>query len=109
MPFDPMTGEDLSPDTDWAAGIVPGTTQNLDPALSPGSGIASGTGTGQAGVSTMGESNGVGIGGLWEWLHQPFKTPLDTLDIVLLVGIVMLSFWLWGLVLYHVRIAAETI
>lgn len=107
--FDPTTGSELSPDTDWAAGIVPGTTQNLDPSLSPGSGIASGSGTGQAGVSTMGDTDREGINGIWDWLHEPFRTPLDTIDIVLLVGIVVLAIWLWGLVLYHVRIAAETI
>lgn len=101
-------GDELAPEMDWTAGLIPGTTQNLDPALAGGSGIASGSGTGQHGVSVMDDS-GNPVGRLWGWLHQPFQTPLNTIDIVLLIGIVIVAFWLWALVLYHVRIAAETI
>jgi hypothetical protein len=108
MPLDFGSGDELAPDMDWTAGIVPGTTQNLDPGLAGGPGIAQGTGTGQHGVAAM-NGNGGGLGGLWDWFHQPFQTPLNTADIILLVGIVVIALWLWGLVLYHVRIAAETI
>jgi hypothetical protein len=100
--------DQLAPDMDWTAGLLPGTTQNLDPGLSGGSGIATGTGTGQHGVTTM-DDGANPVARLWGWLHQPFATPLNTIDVFLLIGIVIIAFWLWALVLYHLRIAAETI
>ena len=43
------------------------------------------------------------------WFHTPFQTPLDPLDIALVVGIVMVAIIAWNFVLFHIRIAAETV
>lgn len=35
------------------------------------------------------------------WLQRPFTTPLDTVQIFLLTGILIISFALWGRILGH--------
>ena len=82
-----------------------------------GGGIALGTGTGSHGVALMNGQDSTG--GLWgggnplsaalAWLHAPFSTPLDPLSLFLIVGVIAVAIIAWNLILYHVRIAAETI
>lgn len=103
-----------TPPVDWFAGTIPGTTQNADPnaaGVAGSSGIAYGTGTGQLGQVLSG-SNAMdtdGASAVLQWLNTPFKTPLSTVSVVLLVGIVLVAIVGWNFVLYHIRIAAETI
>ena len=76
------------------------------------SGTALGTGTGSHGIvvpySGGGTMNGL-VGEINGWFHAPFTTPLDPVDVFLIVGIIIVSIIVWNLILYHVRIAAETI
>lgn len=101
------------PGMDWFAGTIPGTTNNVDPnaqGVAGSAGIAYGTGTGQNGQVLAGSNAmGAGVTGIFEWLNAPFSTPLDPVSVALLVGIVLISIIGWNFVLYHVRIAAETI
>lgn len=100
--------------TDYSGGIVPGTTGQLDPGTPGGAGdtgVSLGLGTGQHG--TQGVSGGL-FGGnpfitLWRWLNTPFTTPMSPSGVFLLVGVVLVGILLWNLILYHIRIAAETI
>lgn len=41
------------------------------------------------------------------WIDEPFTTPLDTVQIFLLVGIVLVAVLAWNMILFHIRIAAE--
>lgn len=98
-------------------GILPGTTGQVDPSsawpIAGDAGIAAGDGTGRFGITpvvggmtgTMGE----GVTDVWEWLNKPFTTPLAPYSIFLLVGVVLIASVVWNLILYHVRIAAESI
>jgi hypothetical protein len=96
--------------------VLPGTTENVDPTsafpVAGATGIAMGTATGQHGITPL-----VGQGGtvtnaidvVWKWLNTPFNQPMDPISIFLLVGSVIVAIMLWNLILYHIRIAAETI
>ena len=42
-------------------------------------------------------------------LTAPFKQRLDILHLFMLTGIVLVSVMVWMMILYHIRIAAETI
>ena len=98
-------------------GVIPGTTGQADPnsafPVAGWTGAAYGTGTGQHGVAP---STG-GIGGtvqqafqnLWQWLQTPFTQSMSPTDVFLLVGVVLVAIILWNLILYHIRIAAETL
>ena len=44
-----------------------------------------------------------------EWLDEPFTTPLDTLQLFLIVGVVAVSIVFWNLILFHIRIAAQEV
>jgi hypothetical protein len=106
----------LAPAVDWGAGVIPGTTQQADPnaaGVAGSAGQALGTGTGQHGVVPLTEAGGGmfsdGIAAVWTWINKPFTTPLDPMDVFLLVGIVLVAIISWNLILYHIRIAAETI
>lgn len=108
-------GNDLATDVDWSAGIIPGTTSQADPGASGvagSAGVAVGLGTGQQGISPV-TGTGGGMNGavqhVWQWLNTPFTTPLDAVQITLIVGVVLVAAVIWNLVLYHIRIAAETI
>ena len=114
MPVSIFTDDPASvvPDQNWFAGTIPGTTGNADPnaqGVAGSSGIAYGTGTGQNGQVLAGNNAMDGVTGIFDWLNAPFKTPLDPVSVVLLVGIVLVAIIGWNFVLYHVRIAAETI
>lgn len=98
------------------AGIIPGTTNNADPnsafPITGSFGIAEGQGTGQHGITpVLDMSGGVGgaITGVWDWLNRPFTQPMSPMALALAVGVVLVAILFWNFVLYHIRIAAETI
>jgi hypothetical protein len=99
---------------DGDLGILPGTTSQVDPSsawpIAGDTGVSIGTGTGQHGTSPGG---GISISGafetIWQWLNKPFTTNMSPVSIMLLVGVVLISILLWNLILYHIRIAAESI
>jgi len=98
------------------AGLLPGTTGAVDQRAVPSAGdfgAVSGTGTGQHGVVPMIGGMGGGMGAafshLWGWLNTPFRQPMAPTDLFLLVGVVLVAILAWNMLLYHVRIAAETI
>jgi hypothetical protein len=100
---------------DWSAGIIPGTTSNADPmatGVAGSAGLMVGTGTGRLGVVPL-ENTGGGmtssVQAVWQWLNKPFKSALDPVDLFLLVGVILIAVIAWNLILYHVRIAAESI
>jgi hypothetical protein len=94
------------------AGIMPGTTLAVDPQsahpTAGESGIATGTGSGQHGFS-IGAAMPETIGRVWDWFNRPFKTPMSPIDIGLLIGVIIIAILVWNLLLYHIRIAAESI
>jgi hypothetical protein len=98
-------------------GVLPGTTANLDPTsaypFAGSSGVALGTGTQQHGVAPLlGGTGGTvsdGINGVWEWLNQPFQAQMSIMTVFGYVGAVIVAIIAWNLLLYHIRIAAETI
>jgi hypothetical protein len=104
--------DSITPGMDWTAGIMPGTTQNMDPGISGGAGstgVLLGTGTGQSGVAPVG---GIGMHpfqAVMDWLNEPFKTPLSPYAIGMIVGVILVAIILWNFILYHIRIAAETL
>lgn len=109
-----LTSDDLLPEQDYSAGILPGTTSQADPSM-PGvagsAGISLGTGTGAhgtQGVDTGGNMDG-GIAAIMAWLNKPFTTPMSKSDVFLLVGTVLFAVLAWNFILYHIRIAAEAI
>jgi hypothetical protein len=74
------------------------------------SGIAEGTGTGPHGVVAGSSSNNpLGIGSVVQWLKEPFTTPLDPMSLFLIVGVILVSIIMWNFILFHIRLAAETI
>lgn len=89
-----------------------GTTGQLDPGTYGGagsSGIALGTGTGQQGNQTVDTSGTNPFVAVWQWLNTPFTTPMSPWSVALLVGVVLVAVIGWNLLLYHIRIAAETL
>lgn len=97
-------------------GIAPGTTQNLDPSsaypFAGSTGVAQGTGTQQHGIAPLLGSGGTvsdAIDSVWAWLNTPFQSKLSPVTVFAYVGAVLVAIILWNLILYHVRIAAETI
>lgn len=103
--------------SDALAGIMPGTTGQLDPSsthMPAGSaGLAVGTGTGRFGlvpiVSDIGGGVTDAINDFWNWLNEPFTQPLTPGSLTIIVGTIIVAVMFWNLVLYHVRIAAEAI
>jgi hypothetical protein len=98
------------------AGIVPGTTFQVDPSsafpVAGDTGELAGTGAGQYGVTPVLARGGTvshGVLGVWNWLNTPFKMPLSPITVALLVGVVMISIIAWNLILYHIRIAGEAL
>lgn len=90
-----------------------GTTNQLDWWAAGGagdSGYALGTGTGQQGHQQVDTSNvGNPFSAVFHWLNTPFTTPMSPWSVALLVGVVLVSVIAWNLLLYHIRIAAESI
>lgn len=78
-----------------------------------GDGTAAGTGTGRFGV-VAGQTGGtvssaLSFSDLWAWINKPFTTPLSTINIFLIVGVIIIAIILWNIILFHIRIAAEEI
>jgi hypothetical protein len=97
-------------------GVAPGTTGNLDPSsaypFAGSTGVAAGTGTSQHGIAPLlgaGGTVGAAINGVWQWLNTPFNSKLSPVTVFAYVGVIIVAIILWNLILYHVRIAAETI
>lgn len=99
-------------------GIAPGTTANLDPSsaypFAGSTGVAAGTGTSQHGIAPLLGGNGGGmisnaVNGVWDWLNEPFNAQMSIVTVFGFVGAIIVAIILWNLILYHVRIAAETI
>jgi hypothetical protein len=102
--------------SDSLAGILPGTTTNADPwaaGVAGSTGTALGTGTGAHGLvpvtGLLGGGVGTAINEVWQFLNAPFTTPLDPTSLFLIVGTILVAIIAWNLILYHIRIAAETI
>jgi|ERR1700722_6012253 len=97
-------------------GIASGTTIAVDPSsaypIAGSTGVAMGTGTQQHGVAPLlgnGGSMTGAVNSVWQWLNKPFTTPFSPVTTFAMVGAVIVAIILWNLILYHVRIAAETI
>ena len=97
-------------------GIASGTTNAVDPysafPIAGSTGVAEGTGTSQHGITPLlgqGGSMSGAINGVWTWLNKPFQTPFSPVTTFAAVGAVIVAILLWNMILYHVRIAAETI
>jgi hypothetical protein len=101
---------------DSLAGILPGTTNQVDPTsahLAAGSaGVAVGTGTGRFGLVPIASNISTGLAGLiddfWDWLKTPFG-PLSPLTLGEIVGFTILAWLIWISIFYHIRIAGESI
>jgi hypothetical protein len=96
--------------------LLPGTTLAVDPTsafpIAGSTGAASGVGAGQQGIVPLVPTGGSltdGINDVWDWLNTPFTEPMSPWDLLLMVGIVLFGIIFWNLILYHIRIAAETI
>jgi hypothetical protein len=100
---------------DPLAGLLPGTTGNADPdtaGVAGSAGVAQGQGTGRYGWGHL--TGGAGMVGnavedVWSWLNKPFQSPLSPVDVFLMVGAVLVAVLLWNLILFHIRMAAETV
>ena len=97
-------------------GVMSGTTIAVDQSsafpIAGSTGIAMGTGTSQHGITPLlgnGGSMSDAINGVWTWLNKPFQTPFSPVTTFAAVGAVIVAILLWNMILYHVRIAAETI
>ena len=102
----------MDPD-DALLGILPGTTGNVDPSsawpIAGDTGVASGEGSGRYGITPVFGSIGNAAGSIWSWLNEPFKSPMSAADIALVVGVVMIAILAWNLILYRIRLAAESL
>jgi hypothetical protein len=98
-------------------GVLPGTTNNLDPSsaypFAGSTGIAQGTGTSQHGIAPLLSGTGGtvtdAINSVWQWLNAPFNSQMSIVTVFGYVGAIIVAIIAWNLLLYHVRIAAETI
>ena len=106
----------MDPDLATELGIMPGSTIQVDTAsasMPAGSfGMASGTGAGQHGITPITGSGSAmfnGVNAVWDWLNTPFKQPMSPAGIGLMVGSVIVAILFWNLLLYHLRIAAESL
>jgi hypothetical protein len=98
-------------------GVLPGTTINADPysayPIAGSTGVAAGTGTSQHGIAPLLSGTGGtvsdAINSVWEWLNAPFNSQMSIVTVFGYVGAIIVAIIAWNLLLYHVRIAAETI
>lgn len=97
-------------------GVLPGTTQQVDPSsawpIAGSAGAALGTGTGQFGI--VPQAGGSLMGGsfwenFWNWLNAPLTQTISAYHIFLLIGAILIGWFLWGMIFYHIRIAAESV
>jgi hypothetical protein len=99
---------------DFSAGVLPGTTAQLDEGTAGGAGSAGlslGTGTGRYGTQSVEGNGSMGnpFVATWNWINEPFKSPMSPGSVFVLVGVVLVAILMWNLILYHIRIAAEAI
>ena len=75
------------------------------------SGLALGTGTGPHGVIAQSQGNTAvsAIDSVLNWLKAPLTEQWSPQEIFLIVGIIIASFIGWNMILYHIRLAAETL
>jgi hypothetical protein len=106
----------MNPQSDAAMGLLPGTTGAVDwssaAPVAGDYGLSQGTGTGQHGITPLMGNGGTmtdAVNGVWAWLNTPFQTPMSPYAIGLLVGVVIVAVIVWNLLIYHIRIAAETL
>jgi hypothetical protein len=106
----------MDPESAFALGVLPGTTINVDPAsafpVAGQAGVAAGTGTGAHGITPLTGGSGAmtdALDQVWDWLNEPFTRPMSPTGIFLTVGAVLIAILIWNLILYHIRIAAESI
>jgi hypothetical protein len=106
----------MEPSNPYAMGTVPGTTWAVDETsaypIAGSTGIAAGTAAGQQGITPLTGNGGTmsdAVNSVWTWLNTPFSKPMSPTGIFALVGSVVVAILLWNLILYHIRIAAETI
>jgi hypothetical protein len=110
----------MDPELDAALGLLPGTTGAVDPSsaypIAGDTGLAAGTGAGAHGLWMMAPPTGAtggavkdGLNQLWDWLNEPFSRPMSITGIFILVGSVLIAILVWNMILYHIRIAAESL
>jgi hypothetical protein len=106
----------MEPSNPYAMGTVPGTTWAVDETsawpIAGSTGVTSGSGTGQQGVTPLIGNGGTmtdAVNSVWAWLNTPFAGPMSPYAIGLLVGVVIVAVIIWNLLIYHIRIAAETL
>lgn len=107
----------MDPEVAFDLGVLPGTTGNVDPSsawpIAGQAGQAIGGGAGQYGfkpLATMGDGTVQdAVNSVWSWLNAPLSQPMSPTGIFLLVGTILIAIILWNLILYHIRIAAETL
>jgi hypothetical protein len=49
------------------------------------------------------------ITAITSWVNAPFTTPLNVKDLFLMTGLCLVFILAWLMILYHVRLAAETL
>lgn len=85
-----------------------GSLSGLSPADQAG--YALGTGTGPHGIVVPSNPpTPMGLGSVFSWLNKPFSTPLSATDLFLITGVIIVSIIAWNLILFHIRLAAETL
>jgi hypothetical protein len=107
----------MDPELAGYYGVLPGTTGAVDGSsaspIAGDTGIATGTATGQQGVTPLLGSGDAtvtdAVNDVWEWLNTPFKSYMSPIGVFALIGSALVAILLWNLILYHIRIAAETI
>lgn len=97
-------------------GLLPGTTSQVDAdavGAAGDAGFATGTGTGRFGIVPHPTGGGgmieTAVTNMWHWLKAPISTPMSPYSIFMVIGIVLVGILAWNLILYHIRIAAESI
>jgi len=72
-----------------------------------------GTGTGPYGAVTVptygGGTVGDGIKSVFAWLNAPFTHPMNPTTVFLIVGVILVSLLAWNMILFHLRLAAQTL
>lgn len=101
---------------DSLVGILPGTTNQVDPSSASkpagSAGMSLGTGTGRFGIVPIASNLSTGAAGLidslWAFLKTPFG-PLSPITLAEIVGFTILAWLIWISIFYHIRIAGESI
>ena len=97
---------------DWGSADAAGSLAILGiPGASPAAGgVALGTGTGQNGfVPVASGTDGSWLASLIQTLKEPFAAGMSPLAVFALIGVILVSIIAWNFILYHIRIAAETV